>query len=196
MSRRYFGLDIRGALEVLLLKVKMADVYMDSILAQLSTLELDSLLEICDKFTITIPEEKKTMRAVVVALFMAFITKDEILKSTDQGEDMLRLIDGEIGKKLKSVAKTGTKVTNAGNGKSSNSKTDGKDQNVKKEETGKDESNSPGEKDRLSFLRNLKDFKINGMVGGESGCIEYRDLSFQMTKGKTNGYTMQQIRSG
>ena len=198
MSRRYFGLDIRGALEVLLLKVKMADVYMDSILAQLSTLELDSLLEICDKFTITIPEEKKTMRAVVVALFMAFITKDEILKSTDQGEDMLRLIDGEIGKKLKSVAKTGTKVTNAGNGKSSNSITDEKDQNVKKEETEKDESNSPGEKDRLRFLRNinLKDFKINGTVGGGSGCIEYRDLSFQMTQGKTNGYTMQQIRLG
>ena len=60
---------------------------MDSILAQLPTLELGSLLEICDHFTITIPEEKKTVRAVVVALFMAFITTDDILKSADHGED-------------------------------------------------------------------------------------------------------------
>ena len=103
---------------------------MDSILAQLPTLELDSLLEICEQFTITIPEEKKTVRAVVVALFMTFITRDEILKSTDQGEDMLRLIDGEIGKKLKSVARTGAKVTNADSAKSSNSKTDEKAKNV------------------------------------------------------------------
>ena len=105
---------------------------MDSILAQLPTLELDSLLEICEQFTITIPEEKKTVRAVVVALFMTFITRDEILKSTDHGEDMLRLIDGEIGKKLKSVAKTGAKVTNVDSAKSSNSKTDEKAKNLKR----------------------------------------------------------------
>ena len=108
---------------------------MDSILAQLPTLELGSLLEICDHFTIPIPEEKKTVRAVVVALFMAFITTDDILKSADHGEDMLRLIDGEIGKKLKSVAKGGSKIADLKNANSSSSKTDDENESAKQEET-------------------------------------------------------------
>ena len=128
---------------------------MDSILAQLPTLELGSLLEICDHFTITIPEEKKTVRAVVVALFMAFITTDDILKSADHGEDMLRLIDGEIGKKLKSVAKAGSKIADLKNANSSSSKTDDENESAKQEET-KDGKNEIKEEDRLSFLRNIK----------------------------------------
>ena len=38
----------------------MAVNYMDSILLQIPTLEVNSLLKICDHFSITISEEKKT----------------------------------------------------------------------------------------------------------------------------------------
>ena len=60
----------------------MAVTYMDSILVQIPTLEVNSLLQIYDHFSIKISEEKKTMRTVVAALFMTFITKGLVISMT------------------------------------------------------------------------------------------------------------------
>ena len=36
---------------------------------------------------------------------------------------------------------------------------------------------------------------MNGVVGGSSGCIDYRDLFFQVTQGKTQGYSIKEIKA-
>ena len=166
---------------------------MDSILEQLPKLELEALVEVCDHFGIKYPGDKKGKRAIVATAFMSFVTKDDILESADQGEDMLRMIDGEISKRLKGNKTPGIKKESKGGGGTSSVGGDSA-----KPESEEADTESAVEDQRMSFLKNLKlrEFKVNGVVGGSAGCIEYRDLSYQMTQGKTQGYSTREIRAG
>ena len=177
----------------------MADQYMDRVLVQLPKLDLGALVEVCKHFTIATPTGKGGKRAIVVATFMAFITADDVLESVDQGEDLLRMIDGEISKQLKTktqLDKTEEKLERDSGGTTSNgNKTEEKANDIKDAVSGAEETAVKDQ--RLSILNNLKlrEFKVNGVVGGSSGCIDYRDLFFQMTQGKTQGYSIKEIKA-
>ena len=53
-------------------------------------------------------------------------------------------------------------------------------------------------KQRMQLWRGLrnKEFKLDGHVGRTSGCMKWSDLEFQIKKGKTAGYTFDEIKNG
>ncbi len=63
---------------------------------------------------------------------------------------------------------------------------------------GSDEKESKTGDVRLQLLKGLKlrEFKLNGSVGTEDGCIDYQQLCFQMQQGREDGYTFKEVMFG
>ena len=201
--------------------LKMADQLVNSILEQIPSLEANELIELCDHFQVQVEQDKRGNVTVMKREFMKFLTSDEVLQA-DEGEEKYGEIDVEMAKLLKKRGKKGTPkvkdeddASGSTSTKASKGKRDPKAKKKKKQvkeeseseeedskaqvsESSEQESDVEDETERLKFLRNLKlrEFKIVGVVGGSEGCIDYRDLQFQIKNGKTQGYKMSEIRAG
>ena len=188
----------------------MSEDFADSIADQIQSLEIGQLLAVCDQFNVVVPDDKKEKRGAVVRLLTKFV--DEKVEADD--EDALGQVDGELGKILKTKVKP--KETDQpqqiGGGSASvpTEKVDVKQVVVEvKEESSsstkvQQQQGTTGGSDvdlvrqKVDLLRGLRarEFKVDGAVGRGAGCIDYQNLLFQIKKGKTNGYTADEIRNG
>ena len=188
----------------------MADEYMDSIMAQLPSLDAVKLGKLIDHFNITIAEGKKGKKGAMVSAVLKHVSRDELEESEDQGEAELREIDCELGKLLKGQLKNVTDGSGSTNGdvNAVSVKTEEKDlvkakidtklkTDVDSGSSNGDEGNNAGDM-RLKLLKGLKlrEFKLNGAVGTEEGCIDYQQLTYQMQQGKEDGYTFKEVMFG
>ena len=185
----------------------MSEDFADSVSDQIQSLEIGQLLAVCEQFNVVVSDDKKDKRGAVIRLLNKFV--EEKLEADD--EDALRQVDGELGKRLKSKAKSKEndqqldgssasavekddvkQVVDVKDGSSSSTKT--------QQHEGATGGSDVGDlvKQKVDLLRGLRsrDFKIDGAVGRGSGCIDYQNLLFQIKKGKSAGYNFEEIKHG
>ena len=181
----------------------MAENFADSIADQIQSLEVEQLLAVCQQFNVVVPDDKKEKRGAVVRLLTKFV--DEKLANDD--EDALGQVDGEIGKMLKTKVKPKKDEERPG-GTSVVEKTDGdpvvevkgehERSKIGDQKTGGGRTDVDLARQKVELLRGMRarEFKIDGSVGRKAGCIDWQNLQFQVKKGKTAGYTSDEIRNG
>ena len=174
---------------------------MDSILEQLPSLEATELETLCGVFGID-PTVANGRKAVLKMLLLKYLSSDDA-QGTDEGEAESARMDGEIAKILKAKAKgtgmvagmggTGTQNTSTTTPNTSTNPTTPIVTTTKTDDEQKEE-----DKKKLAFLKGLKlsQFKITGAVGTSEGCIDFRNLNFQIKDGRTQGYGFAEIRAG
>lgn len=187
---------------------RMAEAYADSVMEQIHELSVQQLVELCDKYGVTVPDEKKERRGALVLLLTTFIAGQQV--SADGGEDVLEKLDGDIGKMLKKPkVKLEGDQSKSSDGKAADvagvtDKTTEKTADKTTEKTAEQKSSKTRDSDteimkqRMELLRGLrvKEFKVDGHVGRTAGCLQWRDLEFQIKKGQSAGHTFDEIRNG
>jgi hypothetical protein len=170
----------------------MAEDFADSIAEQVDALEVEQLLDLCTQFAVTIPEPKKEKQGAVKRLLLKYV--DEQLVADN--DDVLRNIDGAIGKMLKAKSKKGVSSTNSDSSGKVKVKKEGSDGEEAVSENG--EGSTDSGKSATDFLRSVKlrEFKIDGNVGRAAGCIDWQNLQFQIKKGKSTGHGPEEIMNG
>ena len=185
----------------------MAENYADSIADQIQSLEIGQLLAVCEQFNVVVSPDKKENRGAIVRLLTKFV--DEKLE--EDAEDELGQLDGEIGKMLKAKLKGPTEEKErtaevvpdpeqrgAGVGTVEKVEVRDEESHSKNGESSTGADGSDLIRQKVDLLRGLRarEFKVDGTVGRGAGCIDYQNLLFQIKKGKTNGYTPDEIRNG
>ena len=82
----------------------MAEEFADSIMDQMQSLTVPQLVDLCDKYSVTVPDDKKDKRGALLRLLTAFVTSQS---SDTDGEAVLGRLDGDTGKMLKRQVKQG-----------------------------------------------------------------------------------------
>ena len=174
----------------------MAEVFVDSVMDQVHELNVQQLVELCDKYKVVVPDEKKDRRGALVVLLTAFVATQQ--DATD-GEDVLGNLDGDIGKMLKKTkVKKEEDQSNSAKVAGVTGKVTDTEETIDQKATKSQASDSEVMKQRMELWRGLrnKEFKLDGHVGRTSGCMKWSDLEFQIKKGKTAGYTFDEIKNG
>ena len=180
----------------------MSEDFADSIAEQVDSLGIEQLLELCTQFAVTVPDSKKGKLGAVKRLLMKHV--DEQLVADN--EDVLREIDGAMGKMLKPKAVKNANRNSSGTGTVTgtvkNEESDGDDQDAsgvaKTSVKPKSSTSTSVSKSATDFLRGVKlrEFKIDGTVGRAAGCIDWQNLQFQIKKGRTAGHIDEEIMNG
>ena len=179
----------------------MAEAFADSVMDQVHGLNVQQLVELCDKYKVIVPDEKKDRRGALVMLLTTFVATQQ---DAADGEVVLGGLDADIGKMLKKPIKkeddhsngSGEQKTAQVSGVSGKTTDKGKTDEQKSSKSA--DSDSDVMKQRMELWRGLrnKEFKLDGHVGRTAGCMKWSDLEFQIKKGKTSGYTFDEIKNG
>ena len=145
----------------------------------LSEADVDLLVKVCSKIPLVIPPEKAGKRTLILKLLMKYLHSDTVDESEDGGLSTFLMIYSE----LEDAQKKDIKVENSSASDLGNVRNGEKvlgDSAISRSET----SNSK------FLVQRLREFKINGTVGGvdQKDTLSYTSLSFQMKKGREAGY--------
>ena len=151
-----------------------SDKVEEDVLHWLRKVDLDHLVTITEELQVTIPQEQLGNKLFLIKRIVRYLHSDVVEKLDDQGTSIfLKLHDD-----LKTIL--------------------GDSPAIKVEEVGKN-SNPTGSLEDKSVvqLHRLRDFKINGTVGGldQKDTLSYTSLSFQIAQGKKAGYTFEEIKA-
>ena len=167
---------------------------MDSIMEQLPSLEVDVLEQLCVACGITVAEEKKGKKALLKMELLGYLAVEGA--KADTGEETCRKVDVEIAKHLKTKLKKEAAAREEMKEEGGQGGTTSRIPNIKLE-VKEDHHDSPADKTKMEMIRGLKlsQFKVTGAVGTSDGCIDFRNLNFQIQDGLSQGYKFKEIRT-
>ena len=157
----------------------MASLVEDFVLTHLSGASLDYLIGLTEEFQLAVADEKRGDKPSILKIVLRHLTKEDIEKSPDKGAAIFLKIYQELGEELNKVGFS-----------------------LKREELGEGSSSSVKDEDdeattTLSY-RKLRQFKIHGKIGdpGESGCLSFSSLNYQIQNGVDLKYEPKEIYTG
>ena len=157
-------------------KYNMAELVEHFCLEALPKCGLEFLTALSEEYRITVPDDKKDDKRVILRLVVRHLTSDAVVTAPDEGAAIFLKLYKELGGELKKSAK---------------SEPDMPPLEGEAEESVKDSVAA------VSYHK-LRQFKINGTIGdpGQKNCISYSSLCYQIKQGETQGYKDHEIYNG
>ena len=162
----------------------LSDQVEQQVLEWLPWVEEEMLIQICGELAIQIPPNK-TSKTMILKLILKYLHSEAVESSEDEG--MSIFLHSDLSTHMK-------KTDEKKKGLSDEGRTMGRFENNVSEVESKKGKFSTIDKGDFAVHR-LRDFKINGVVGGaeQKDTLSYTSLSFQMKQGKGAGYSSKEI---
>ena len=155
---------------------KMAALVEDFCIKHLPSASIEFLTELAEEYVIQVPADKTDNKSYVLKLVLRHLTSATIENSADHGAAVFLKLYQELGDELKDSGIGVLPVSVKQNSSDSESDQDDKE---------------------LSY-RKLRQFKIHGKIGdpGESGCLSFSSLVYQIEDGEALQYKPKEIYTG
>ena len=186
----------------------MADQVQDEVMDKLSQLDVDQLEELATGLKLTFGDEKRGKKRAMYNVISRYLSSEELEAEEDEGQAVFLhindVMDVMMGKDVKPKVEKGdlTKTqdnepTPAADTKSSLDLKKSFLDSLDSDSTQKNSKVSGASGASQVSFHKLREFKINGSVGGDAkDKITIDDLLFQMEEGESLGYSAREVRLG
>ena len=166
----------------------------NEVLGMLAMLDADSLLCACDIVGLDVPEEKKGNQKLLLKFLLRKLNSEEVEASQDGGASWFKKLHEHLSKYFKpkegeSKLQPKTEMSSEGVFTTTNSNISNNHQ---------ENQNLHPPINTVYNLQRLRDFKINGSIGGpgERDKLSYTSLAYQIQNGQNAGFSEAEICAG
>ena len=169
---------------------KSPDDIQAEVLQWLRLVDLDALEGFCDELKVTIPVSKQGNKSLIIKLLVRHLHSEATEALDDQGDSVFLKLHSDMEEAVKTKGVDNGIPTAKIN--PDEIKMDRKPFSAIKH----DIKIEPGERDFITKVQKLREFKISGSIGGDGqkDTLSYASLAFQMKRGKDEGYSYKEIQ--